>query len=136
MNGNNIIKSVINTDTKQEEDQLIIENVSEFKLIGVSNNLIIVQYRTRFGEGFLEALDFNTFASAWKRPFSSIKQSIVSKHGVLFFNHKDQDLISLELGSAANTSTLNITKLISPQAPSDNQIESKIDKANLIKVCR
>ena len=38
MNGNNIIKSVINTDTKQEEDQLIIENVSEFKLIGVSNN--------------------------------------------------------------------------------------------------
>ena len=88
-----------------------------------------------FGEGFLEALDFNTFASAWKRPFSSIKQSIVSKHGVLFFNHKDQDLISLELASAANTSTLNITKLISPpRHPSDNQIESKIDKANLIKV--
>ena len=135
MNGNNIIKSVINTDTKQEEDQLIIENVSEFKLIGVSNNLIIVQYRTRFGEGFLEALDFNTFASAWKRPFSNIEQSIVSKHGVLFFNHKDQDLISLELASAANTSTLNITKLISPpRHPSDNQIESKIDKANLIKV--
>ncbi|MEK9727397.1 MAG: hypothetical protein VW397_04740, partial [Candidatus Margulisiibacteriota bacterium] len=70
----------------------------------------------------------------WERPFNQNYRSIVSKNGVLHFSHKDQTLISLELASASQASTLNMSQLLAPKQPSINQLDLDVEPANIIQV--
>ncbi|MEK9727398.1 MAG: hypothetical protein VW397_04745, partial [Candidatus Margulisiibacteriota bacterium] len=49
INGTDVIQSVINVETYTQEDQRIMSDIHQFKLIGISNNLIINQFKTQQG---------------------------------------------------------------------------------------
>lgn len=94
--GKDVILSIFNAEDFALEDQ-VTKNVTQFKIVGVSDNLLMVSYNNENNESIIEALDFNTFASAWQQSYDS-NSPIITK-GQLFYVDNNKELVSLNLKS-------------------------------------
>ena len=110
---------------------MILENIKNLNVVGISNDLIVVKYKTSQNESYLQVFDFNTFASVWKRPFNNDDIPVITNNDVLVFNNKDSHLSYLDLATSTNLVTQNMIKKIFRNNVIRHYEESNIEINNL-----
>ena len=138
-----ITQTIINPIKVILEDQIVIENVREFNVVGISNDLIVVKYATKANETYLEVFDFNTFAPVWKKSLKTEDRPILMNNDVLVFNQNDPFISYFDLATSSNLATANISQyfgnksstVIDSYEDAEDQVEdtSEID-INLLKL--
>ena len=105
-----VIQTIINPIKGILEDQIIIENIKDFKVVGISNDLIVVKYATKAKDIYLEVFDFNTFAPVWKKLLKKDDRPILMNDDVLVFNQIDPFISYFDLATSSNLATANISQ--------------------------
>jgi hypothetical protein len=108
--------TIVDLNSKQIEDSAS-KSYLNFHLAAVTPELILVQYKDNDGQAFLEALDFNTFASVWVVPFNNQHHPVVSSHYLFSVNHHAQ-IESVNLKSAKKKPPIDLQGLLNPGVPS------------------
>ena len=124
---NTIIQTIVNPITAILEDQMILENIKNFNIIGITNDLIVVKYKTDLNESYLQAFDFNTFASVWKRPFNNDDITVLTNNDVLFFNNKLPQVSYLHLVTSTNLVTQNMIEFFTNTSTDNDALNIEVN---------
>ena len=124
---NTIIQTIVNPITAILEDQMILENIKNFNIIGITNDLIVVKYKTDLNESYLQAFDFNTFASVWKRPFNNDDITVLTNNDVLFFNNKLPQVSYLDLVTSTNLVTQNMIEFFTNTSTDNDELNIEVN---------
>lgn len=123
-NGAEVTQSIINLADGTVEDTRAQE-YRDFTLVSVSKALIIFQYVHPDGHRALSALDFNTFAPVWEKPYDHHNHTLVSDNSFLSAD-TENNLTMFTLSSAKKSNRINLTKLMHPDAPTENGVELQV----------
>ena len=124
---NTIIQTIVNPITAILEDQMILENIKNFNIIGITNDLIVVKYKTDLNESYLQVFDFNTFASVWKRPFNNDDITVLTNNDVLFFNNKLPQVSYLDLVTSTNLVTQNMIEFFTNTSTDNDELNIEVN---------
>ncbi|MGC6366732.1 MAG: hypothetical protein ACON35_01880 [Candidatus Marinamargulisbacteria bacterium] len=120
-NKDDVTLSILDLDSLNIEDQAT-KNVKEFKIVSITDNLLIIQYKNLLNETMIEALDINTFASAWAQPFDATSPIITNNQ--LFYLNSENQLVSFKLNSNDPVTQLAVQDLLYQQSTTSENVTS------------
>jgi hypothetical protein len=108
-------------------DNMTIDHTRAFEykdveVISISNGMVVIKYEDKDQGLYIEALDFNTFASVWKSPMDATGLAPVITNSQVLLVDAGQDIVSFSRLGGTNIRRINLQDLWALYAGADTEV--------------